>query len=154
MGQGVLKDRFALWSFRSPPFPRRHSRASTSRCSSLPSEPRNVPGNYAHRKDTGYRNSFFFARSAVQHGTNPDDASISSQTRCALPLAIHLRHATGSPNRCLVLDRSAGESLAPASLHTIQARTTANPPLVTLRGLDAPGYMFPIEGCACSVRKQ
>jgi hypothetical protein len=28
----------------------------------------------------------------VQHGTNPDDAGISSQTRCSPRLAIYLRH--------------------------------------------------------------
>jgi 5-methylcytosine-specific restriction endonuclease McrA len=31
------------------------------------------------------------ARSVAQHGTNPDDSGISSQTRCPSPLAIHLR---------------------------------------------------------------
>jgi hypothetical protein len=50
--------------------------------------------------------------------TNPDEARISSQTRCLPLLAIRLRHPTGSSNPCLVLDRSAGEWLAPASLHT------------------------------------
>ena len=106
----------ALWSFRIPPCPHRRSRASTSCCSSLPSEPRGVHGNHPHRGDTGI--PFRFARSVAQHGTNPDDARISSQTRCLPLLAIRLRHPTGSSNPCLVLDRSAGEWLAPASLHT------------------------------------
>src|ERR1700739_244220 len=44
--------------------------------------------------------------------------AFSSQTRCLPPLAIRLRHPTGSSNPCLVLDRSAGEWLAPASLAT------------------------------------
>src|SRR5271165_942712 len=110
------RDQFALWSFRIPPFRHRHSTASISCCSSLPSEPRGVPGNHPHKGDTGI--PFRFARSVAQHGTNPDDAGISSQTRCPPPLAIHLRHPTGSSNPCLVLDRSAGERLAPASLHT------------------------------------
>jgi hypothetical protein len=57
---------FALWSFRIPPCPHRRSRTSTSCCSSLPSEPRGVPGNHPHRGDTGIL--FRFARSVAQHG--------------------------------------------------------------------------------------
>ena len=60
--------------------------------------------------DTGI--PFRLARSVAQHGTNPDDAGISFQTRCIPPLAIRLRHPTGSSNPCVVLDRSAGEWLA------------------------------------------
>jgi hypothetical protein len=99
------RDQFVLWSFRIPPCPHRRSRASTSCCSSLPSEPRGVHGNHPHRGDTGI--PFRFERFVAQHGTNPDDARIPSQTKCLPLLAIRLRHPTGSLNPCLVLDHSA-----------------------------------------------
>src|ERR1700733_7749955 len=110
------RDQFPLWSFRIPPCPHRRSRASISCYSSLPSEPRGVPGNHPHREDTGI--PFRFARYVAQHETNPDDARISSRTRCLPLLSIRLRHPTESSNPCLVLDRSAGEWLAPGALHT------------------------------------
>ena len=64
------RDQSAPWSFPIPPYPHRRSRASTSCCSSLPSERRGVPGNHPHRGDPGI--PFRFARSVAQHGTNPD----------------------------------------------------------------------------------
>jgi hypothetical protein len=45
---------------------------------------------------------------------------------CLAPLAIRLRHPTGSSNPCLVLDRSAGEWLAPAFLDAIQCSGPAS----------------------------
>src|SRR5260370_1484998 len=110
------RDQFALWSFRIPPCPHRRSRASTSCCSSLPSEPQGVPGNHPLRGDTGI--PFRFARSVAQHGTNPDDPGISSQTRSLPPLPIHLRHPPGSSNPRLLLARTLADRLVPPPFHT------------------------------------
>jgi hypothetical protein len=131
-----------LTDYQRFPRPHRRSRASTSCCSSLPSEPRGVPGNHPHRGDTGI--PFQFARSVAQHGTNPEDAGISSQTKCLPHLAIHLRHRTGSLRLagCRPPTRMANQSTVPGPgkitcrpNHTARFSTTLTTAAVTGIGL-------------------
>src|SRR3984957_16677241 len=96
-----------------------------------------------------YRNSFSIRVSVAQHGTNPDDAGISPQTRCLPPLAIHLRHPTGFSNPCLVLDRSAGEWMHPPLCIRIQVSHHGECLAAALRGLDAPGENLKLMPLAC-----